>query len=856
MPFRGNSMKRPLVLTVLLAVLAGCGGGGGGGGDDGGGSTTVTFTGRALLGPLEGARVDLYRIDGLGSPIASVTTTSGGALSDAGRFTFDVDDSAVLDAAAYVLVVSGGQDRDADDDGTADPAPTPNNGTLHTVMSGADLKAGDFTVNLLTEALYQRVRGALAAHRGSATVLNEFDVRAPYLLKTSLDGNAAIDRHDVYRWDPATDGAASYTSAATRAALSASILAGTPDASGLLAMSNTIVGTIPVIAGESVQLIQASGTSLIVASNLTATRRARVRVFDIGTPTSPTLSGTVSFPTQFERVAMEGDVLAAVRQPAGAGDPDVLAYVDLSNPAAPTVRDAADVTFPVGVAVHDGRIYHADTARLTVYSTTGGALNATGTIDYDLVHGGGALAPGALAVNDEYAFVADGNDGDLAVLDLGGMAFDRLLVREAFSKFSNQQSAVANADYLYVSDNQTLSVFDLTTGNFERTILQATFSPRLTLLESGGLLAGNAVYAIGAGGSIAASTIAADDQTNTAPPIAFSGGFFYSAPTTGQPIVVVEGAAHRLVTPLAGRFDTPSTALAMVPIGGDSFAVLQRDRLQTVSVDAQGTVTSLGSVFVTSSVNSLGASLAFTDGFAVVASTGGKKVTVVDVRTPASPAIADERTFPDQPLRLAVSPGAAYVALIGNGGGQRIVRLAVSGTGTTTVAGSTPVADPANVFRMAWSNNRLYVSNSASSDTSPPEVRIFDTSGGAAPALTGSFTLEAADPPFPLLIGADGNRLFVTATDGKLRVYNTAGATPSLVDTEVVAAGSSMVVTSGTVYLLGRATTYYDRASSSVSQVFDLGDFAEGGGVSGTTLVTAGGGDVLTIPIVDPDSVP
>lgn len=92
------------VFFMSMTLLTGCGGGGDG--DSGtSGSTTGTISGTAVRGPVSGASVTAYRINGNGTQGAQIGT----ATTDAqGNFSMQVGDY----SGAVILQLSGGQYRD------------------------------------------------------------------------------------------------------------------------------------------------------------------------------------------------------------------------------------------------------------------------------------------------------------------------------------------------------------------------------------------------------------------------------------------------------------------------------------------------------------------------------------------------------------------------------------------------------------------------------------------------------------------------------------------------------------------------------------------------------------------------
>ncbi len=160
-----------------LQVLAGFGGG----------------RARAVLGPLAGATVEVYRLSDLEKEIYTATTDAAGYF-----------DTSLLpeDLSKYVLVaVSGGQDTDADDDGVTDGTPTPNLGTIHGLMTAAEFASGGFQVTALSDIVWQYTKNLVGDVDASGLKLR-LDELAKTFFKSDLNGDGAIDADDVLNFVP------------------------------------------------------------------------------------------------------------------------------------------------------------------------------------------------------------------------------------------------------------------------------------------------------------------------------------------------------------------------------------------------------------------------------------------------------------------------------------------------------------------------------------------------------------------------------------------------------------------------------------------------------------------------------
>ncbi len=197
-------LRKPWKILFLLAValcFVGYGNGCSNGGSDNPPATLPK--GQALLGPLSGAEVNVYRYDNLGSSIYTTTTSESEEIAEAGFF--NISEDILSNDMLYVIAINGGSDIDADDDGIPDDFTTNNLGTLHLVATGSQLKAGNFKVNILTDIIYKKVSYMLHAKYSQESILGEIVLYARNLLKEDMDGDGNKNMMDILKWDPVLD---------------------------------------------------------------------------------------------------------------------------------------------------------------------------------------------------------------------------------------------------------------------------------------------------------------------------------------------------------------------------------------------------------------------------------------------------------------------------------------------------------------------------------------------------------------------------------------------------------------------------------------------------------------------------
>ncbi len=185
-PNKGDGMKGLIGVIATLAMLlfVGCGGGS----SDSGVETTsskevyslTTDTNHAVMGPLKGATVKIYKLDDMQTPIEEVQTDELGGFSVA---LDSLDDNELL-----LVVVSGGVDIDANDDGVLDDTPVSNKGKIRAIATAADLRASSVNVTLLSEVLYNYVE-QLIGQVHPDDLEEAMNAVAKKLLKDEIGGN-------------------------------------------------------------------------------------------------------------------------------------------------------------------------------------------------------------------------------------------------------------------------------------------------------------------------------------------------------------------------------------------------------------------------------------------------------------------------------------------------------------------------------------------------------------------------------------------------------------------------------------------------------------------------------------------
>jgi len=217
-----ENLRTFIYLVLITPFLLSCGGGGGGGAGGAASPQTVGVTttppsnntiptvnpganqGQVLLGPIVDATVSVYRAESFnGVPICTVIT--GSESNPAGPGVINLSTCPIAPGVIYILIVTGGNDIDVNDDKIRDSVPTPKRGTLRALINGSDILAGGFRINILTEIAYQSVKDTLLTGGGAGEIRGRLDSVAKQLLKEDLNGDGIIDNKDLLDFSPVVD---------------------------------------------------------------------------------------------------------------------------------------------------------------------------------------------------------------------------------------------------------------------------------------------------------------------------------------------------------------------------------------------------------------------------------------------------------------------------------------------------------------------------------------------------------------------------------------------------------------------------------------------------------------------------
>ncbi|MGB5964247.1 MAG: PKD domain-containing protein, partial [Sulfurimonadaceae bacterium] len=113
--------------------------------------------------------------------------------------------ASVTDNGLYLISATGGEDVDTDDDLNMDATPTSNFGTIHAIVSGANIKENGLKINILTELGYQVSKHLLLNAEDALSALPKLDEAAQALLNIDMNNDSIIDHTDLHAWVPSFD---------------------------------------------------------------------------------------------------------------------------------------------------------------------------------------------------------------------------------------------------------------------------------------------------------------------------------------------------------------------------------------------------------------------------------------------------------------------------------------------------------------------------------------------------------------------------------------------------------------------------------------------------------------------------
>jgi len=155
--------------------------------------------GKAQMGRLKGATVELFKLNRDGSRVlvGTTTTKTTGVINQIGNF--DLMTNLMDDHEFYLYEVTGGTDVDVDNDGIIDSNGTQNHGVLHLLTKGIWIKNSMQKIRItpLSEILYTYIKKF-----DYTSLEKQLNHHAKLLLKSSLNHDQTIESIDIMIFDP------------------------------------------------------------------------------------------------------------------------------------------------------------------------------------------------------------------------------------------------------------------------------------------------------------------------------------------------------------------------------------------------------------------------------------------------------------------------------------------------------------------------------------------------------------------------------------------------------------------------------------------------------------------------------
>jgi len=576
--------------------------------------------------------------------------------------------------SAYLVVVTGGQDFDADNDGIIDPAPSLNRGSIHAVLSADQIGPGAANINVLTGVAYHRVSYLLAAGYSNADVFDELSRRARYMLNANLTGDARIDRLDLSAWDARTNQSGVQPNIGPYAALATTIRAGNFRLADALQLSDPIVATAAVPGARTVEVIGNFAYAL-------GTTGPGLQTFDVSDIRHPVALGSLAVGGVLNSAREGNNLFLLIGTPENGTNQ--IASVDLTNASAPrlvgtAVAGVVDFPSPTNhpVAVRGNSAYVAGPSGISTYQFTSTSLFR--------ISASGPNPPtyspsGPIAVGGNYAFLGTTTFG-VAIwnISIGPQPFE---VRTFGANLSNVDDVLVFGSRLFVSTAGGLAEYDLTPllsdANNDPTLLALypEFSGRLEAVPNG-LNVGTTLLDVSLPGhatKVRQLLLAFDSPTSVlrpsaggyvgVQPLQVDAGALTQPPSAAQFLTVdaSEGSAARFIQ----RVPATGFIFDLASVNGAVFAATDRaiDSFQIVSGNL---VRSASISLLDSSLGVIGR-LTAEGNNAYWVSSGAGILSIVDESVPSAP-FAFRGPTPLQCIArdVSVSNGIAYITCSGS----------------------------------------------------------------------------------------------------------------------------------------------------------------------------------------------
>ena len=316
-------MKTYILGIISALIFIGCGG-----------NSSVSNSGTtsvAQLGVLANATVKIYVVQADGSKILLYTeiTSDGTSFDDVGNFQDHF--SELEDDKFYVYEVSGGEDRDANDDGILDSAPTINNGKIRLASKGSWLKEATDTVRVTAVSEIQYIHVHTTLFNDYVNIETRLQESVRGIVSQDINGDGVIDAKDISAYDPVNS--KEKLNSRYKDSL-ASIISKihSNDKSLVGDVFNPYIGLFDITRSIRITL-SSDGTKAYVGSSAYG-----LKIIDIIDPASPTLLGTYDTDEAYNIILSSDGTKAYVAY----GNSE-LQIIDITDATSPTLLGTYDI---------------------------------------------------------------------------------------------------------------------------------------------------------------------------------------------------------------------------------------------------------------------------------------------------------------------------------------------------------------------------------------------------------------------------------------------------------------------------------------------------------------------------------
>jgi hypothetical protein len=755
-----NSLHFFMIVVIALGIIAIIFSGCGGGNHNPSNSGNDTNIGTEIT-------VQLFKASDLQTPIYT-TVTGSASLENGGSYNLPI--SSLQDNTLYIVLVSGINDLDGNYDGNGSA-----HSSLHMAALGAEIKQGNFNVNILTDLVYYQVSYLIFAQYQQETILTEMDRCSRMLLSKDFDNSGKIDRGDLRKWNPTNNKDALRLGWDSIGAYMNAVLSGTSLSTKTIAAPvSGVIGMIDTGSNQG-NVIAVSGSFAYVVDNSLS-----FQVVDISNPSKPFVLGAVILPSVYlfkdcKDITISGNHAYVITS-------ENLHVIDISNPSAPVIVGSIAV-YAYGMAVSGNYAFltspgilevidisnpTAPTSINRLFINIGGnniaisgnyAFTSDEVIDISDPSSPNIIGnlqgySGYVRVHNNYAYISNGNG--LNIIDISNPNIPSHISTVATT--SDVVSMAISGKYVYISDGMKVQVIDIS-DPFEpfwvKSITPFGSISAMAASNNSVYLTGDPIFqAIDISDSMKQFSVGSSPTKDNAYDVTMSGNYTYISEeySNGNEIFDISNPNS---PSLIGTLD--SSAANDIAISGRYAYVADGDlRIFDISDPESPSEVGLLEMYNARSIE-------ISSNYAYVTELYfGLKV--IDISDPYSPTIvgdANVGSYQNSSVKVAVSGNYAYVV---NHGSLEVIDISIPNAPKVDaiLSGST-------FLGLAISGNYLYVTNTYFESTNNYyDLNIIDISNPKEPVVVQRIGIS----DFSDDIAVSGNYLYLTERVNGIQVIN------------------------------------------------------------------------------------